>query len=602
MIANIRFLLFFLVLNIFHFNLSFSQLPSPLVSSSVSNSSILLNDSSCLNFSDYRRNFSNRNFGYYDNLISRFNVSYYDNLDFDFGPKAFYCYTHPKFVYSNLDTLKAVSNLQFVLGTKREQLLFLDHKQRLAKGLTAAFSYHSLVSEGFFKHSFAKSKAINFELKYNSEKYSLFAYSNFNNLESNEYGGIINNSKSLNGLSKNDLLQFAVNLLSDSRKNKSNFYGLKQNVKLFDISTDSLKTREVYLKVNLLLDKTAFNYKGIVDDFYEYAFLDTINTKDTSGYINLNSSVNLNFLQRSNENTLEISIGSERNDFNVLIDSLSTGFYDYSLKGHVSYSNSKWKTLLSSSYVLGDSYRNEQMSQNIYIENAFNKSIVSRIYAGFLYNRSVAPYTYLNFISNNFIWKNSFDKLAENTRIYGGFTLFNENVGVKFISNGFNDRFFVNSNATPDQTNKSEQLLSVELELNKSFNKFHFSSIICYSNSNSILLPVPEWRNESSISYRNKFFKNALKAEFGISAVYTSSWFAPAYMPSSGLFYIQNTSKVEGAPIIHFFTNLGIKSATIFLRIERLNYGILGSEYFYSPGYAAPPRTLKFGVFWLLKN
>jgi hypothetical protein len=601
MITKIRFLLFFLVSNVFFFHLSFSQRPSPSTSISFSNGTVLLKDSASLNISDYRRNYTNRKFGFYDNLISRFSVSNYESLDFNFGVRAFYDYTHQNFVYGNLDTLKAISNLQFVLGTKREQLLFLDHKQRLAKNLIAAFSYHSLVTEGFYKHSFAKSKAINAELNYSTEKYSAFAYANFNNLESNENGGLINEGQ-LNGLNKNQLLQLAVNLPADTRKNKSNFYGLKQNVKLADITNDSINSRGIYLDLNVLLDKTAYNYKGLVGDFYDNAFLDTLNTNDTLGCINLSSILNLKYLQRSNLCTSEFSISSERNDFDILIDSLSSNFYDYSLKAGVRFSNSKWKALLNSSFVLGNSYRNEQMFQDLFIENSNRKFILSRFYAGVLYSRTAAPFTYLNFISNNFIWNNSFNKLAENTNIYAGFTLYDEIVGLKFSSQSYKDRFFVNSSATPEQSTKIEQLNSVELELNKSIGKFYISILASYNNSNSVLLPTPEWRNESSFSYRSKFFKSALKAEFGFTVVYTSSWYAPAYMPSSGLFYLQNKSKVEGAPIVHFFTNLGIKSATIFLRIERLNYGAIGKDYTYAPGYAAPPRTLKFGVFWLLKN
>jgi hypothetical protein len=601
MITKIRFLLFFFVSNIFHFHLSFSQPLSPSISFPFYNCSSLSKDSTFLNLSNYRRNYTNRKFGYYDNLISRFSISNCESLDFDFGVKAFYDYTHQNFFYSNLDTLKAISNLQFVLGTKREQMLFLDHKQRLAKNLTAAFSYHSLVTEGFYKHSFAKSKAINVELNYNTEKYSAFAYTNFNNLESNENGGVIN-AKPINGLSKSELLQLNVNLPADSRKNKSNFYGLKQNLKLADIASDSINSRGIYLDLNVLLDKTAFNYKGLVGDFYDNAFLDTLNTNDTLGYINLSSIINLKYLQRSNLSTTEFSISSERNDFDLLIDSLSSDFYDYSLKAGIRFSNSKWKALLNSSFVLGNSYRNKQMFQNMFIENSNKKFILSRFYAGISYSRTAAPFTYLNFISNNFIWNNSFSKLAENANIYAGFTLYDEIVGLKFISHSYKDRFFVNSSATPEQSTKNEQLNSVELELNKSIGKFYLSILASYTNSNSVLLPTPEWRNESSFSYRSKFFKSALKAEFGFTVVYTSSWYAPAYMPSSGLFYLQNNSKVEGAPIVHFFANLGIKSATIFLRFERLNYGALGNDYFFAPGYAAPPRTLKFGVFWLLKN
>lgn len=600
MIFKVKLLLFLLVFNYVNSQSGFSQVPS-INSINSSFQFEAIKDSNFLNFSDYRRNFANRNIGYYDNLISRFNHPTQNVSDFNFGIPSFFGYTHQKFIYSDLDTLKALSNLQFVLGTKREQMLFLDHHQRLGKKLTAAFSYHSLVTEGFYKHSFAKSKAINAQLHYASGWYSFLVFSNFSNLESNENGGILN-TKDLNGLSKNDLLQFAVNLPSDTRKNKRNHYGIKQNIKLFNFHADSIRKSQLFFDFNILLDKTAFNYKGIVSDFYQNTFLDTVNTNDTLGFINLTSSMKLRYLRDSKLNKFELSLGIDRNDFDFLIDSLRPEFYDHTFKVNSVFSTQKFKAYLNSSLVFGDTYRKEQTIQNLFLQYNVNDKVLSGIYGGVSSNRTAAPYTYLNFISNNFIWNNDFRKLAVNTSFNLGFSFFKDFIRTKFISNSYNNRFFVNASALPEQSNKNEQLSFVELEVNKSIGKIYITSVSIYSKSNSVLLPTPEWRNETSVSYRNKFFKQALNAELGITGVYTSSWNAPAYMPATGLFYIQNDIKVEGAPIIHFFANLGIKSATIFLRVERLNYGILGSEYYYSPGYAAPPRTIKFGVFWRLKN
>ena len=600
MISKIRPFLFFLVISCLHLNLVFSQIPT--IDALPLNYNIEdLKDSSSLNFSDYRRNFAMRKIGYYDNLISRFNYQSFNTLDFDFGIPSFYGYTHQKFIYGKLDTLKAISNLQFVLGTKREQLLFLDHKQRLGKYLTAAFSYHSLVTEGFYKHSFAKSKAINGEIEYSSSNYSFLVFANFNNLESNEYGGIIT-EKQLNGLSKNELVQFAVNLPSDSRKNKRNFYGIKQNLNLFNLRNDSLRKDQLLLNFDILLDKTAFNYRGVVGDYYQNSFLDSVNTNDTLGYINLTSLVQLKYLNITKWNKFEFNIGFERNDLDLLIDTLTPEFFDYTFKVNSDFQSKKFKAYLNSSLIFGDSYRSEQTIQNLFVQYNVNDKILSEIYGAVSYNRTAAPYTYLSFVSNNFIWNNNYNKLAAKTGANLGVSLFKNFVRINFATNSYENRYFVSTSAIPEQSIKIEQLSSIELEINKSFGKIYFTSISCYSKSNSIYFPVPELRNETSISFRNKFFKQALNAEIGLTGVYTSSWFAPAYMPATGLFYLQNSLKVEGAPVLHFFANLGIKSATIFIRVERLNYGVLGSEYYYAPGYAAPPRTLKFGVFWRLKN
>ena len=68
--------------------------------------------------------------------------------------------------------------------------------------------------------------------------------------------------------------------------------------------------------------------------------------------------------------------------------------------------------------------------------------------------------------------------------------------------------------------------------------------------------------------------------------MYTDSWLAPAYNPALGSFYLQNNFKSEGFPVLNAFANMGISSATVFLKMERLNYGFSDIAYYLHPGYS----------------
>jgi hypothetical protein len=67
-----------------------------------------------------------------------------------------------------LDTNFAVSNISVVLGSTREQLLFLDHHQHITKKLSATISYHSVVSPGFVLNCLSVYRRFSSSLFFNS--------------------------------------------------------------------------------------------------------------------------------------------------------------------------------------------------------------------------------------------------------------------------------------------------------------------------------------------------------------------------------------------------------------------------------------------------
>jgi hypothetical protein len=79
---------------------------------------------------------------------------------------------------------------------------------------------------------------------------------------------------------------------------------------------------------------------------------------------------------------------------------------------------------------------------------------------------------------------------------------------------------------------------------------------------------------------------------------YTSAYYANAYMPATGQFYIQTEKKYGDYPFIDFFINAQIKTVRIFIKVDHLNSGLMGNYYMLTPHYPMSDRAFKFGISW----
>ena len=70
-------------------------------------------------------------------------------------------------------------------------------------------------------------------------------------------------------------------------------------------------------------------------------------------------------------------------------------------------------------------------------------------------------------------------------------------------------------------------------------------------------------------------------------------------MPATNQYYVQTSQKVGNYPFIDFFLNARIKPVRVFVKIDHLTQGFLGSNYSLTPGYLQNDRAFKFGLNWL---
>lgn len=105
----------------------------------------------------------------------------------------------------------------------------------------------------------------------------------------------------------------------------------------------------------------------------------------------------------------------------------------------------------------------------------------------------------------------------------------------------------------------------------------------------------------SSNYWRQPLFKGALITTLGFDLYYTTKYKASAYMPATGVFYLQNDYDVGGYPFLDVFLAIKIAKTRIFVSWNNLLNGgrFLGNNYFTTYNYPMKPRNIRAGLVWI---
>ena len=174
---------------------------------------------------------------------------------------------------------------------------------------------------------------------------------------------------------------------------------------------------------------------------------------------------------------------------------------------------------------------------------------------------------------------------ARNLSLQANYALINN-----FIYNGY-DR-------TPAQFDG--QLLVLSAFADKDFNlgNFHFRTRVLWQKaSNSDILHLPDISTYISTNYRFVVSK-VLFTQLGFDVRYNTAFYADAYDPATGLFYLQNQEKVGNYPYIDAYANLRLKRTRVFFQMMNIGSEFINKEYMTTPGYPMNRRTFRMGVAW----
>jgi len=216
---------------------------------------------------------------------------------------------------------------------------------------------------------------------------------------------------------------------------------------------------------------------------------------------------------------------------------------------------------------------------------------------GSIENR-VADYFQEKFYSNHFQWNNDFN--MEQRMVAGGsFDAPKHHLKVSANYALINNFIYNNEEGIPSQTSSELLILSAFIDKDFTHRNLHFRTRVLWQKaSNESFIHLPDL--SAFISGYYKFvISKVLYTQIGFDTRYNTAYYADAYSPSTGLFYLQNEKKYGNYPYIDFFANLRLKRTTVFFKMINAGTEFLSGEYFTVPYYPMPRSSFRFGVSWL---
>ena len=205
-----------------------------------------------------------------------------------------------------------------------------------------------------------------------------------------------------------------------------------------------------------------------------------------------------------------------------------------------------------------------------------------------------------DYISYN--WENSFENIENrefNLEFKSNkyFNLSLDYIGIK------NYTYFTKDNLNaikPFQYSDNINLIKLRVSREFSINKFFFDNQIQYqkiSNASGVL-NVPEIIARNSIYYSSHLLDKALFLQTGFSISYFSKFYMNSYDPLLSEFYVQNSKKIGGFPLIDFFINAKIQQTRLYFKLEHFNSSFTGYNFYSAPNYPYRDFSFRFGLVW----
>jgi len=499
------------------------------------------------------------------------------------------------------------TSLFYMFGAKDEELLDVVHTRNFGRNLNLSLHLQKQASTGFYDNIGTKSTNFDMDINYATanQRYTVLASYQFNKKELNENGGYENLEEIENPETEGSAnLSRAQSAIRDEGIFIGQSFGIGNRntnkeahiIPLFRLGYDFQYTRSYRTYSDEGdYDQIKRNY-FLNADFYNNIYFDSTFTRDSVNHSLFSNQANLWFFpskQRVKLHARQELIDYRQGDF---IDTL----YENYFTGAEFVFNTSDKYLFDMKFDYAfEGFRTGDFNLSANIGNQPKDSIPSIIYKASLGYKQVHPlFNELYYVSNNFIWHNDFSKQSSffvtlNVN-KSGYSL---DVDVGSVAN----LIYYDDEALAAQATESVQYLKLSFHKFLNWKKIFLDNRLQYQYfSNRDLIPLPEFMIWESIYYQDHLLKKILKFQVGFDVFYYSSHNGYAYMPVMNQFHLQSEKEVGSYPYIDFFINFQLKRAFFFFKMEHVNKGMFGLNYYQVPDYPMPKRAFKMGIKWTL--
>lgn len=541
-------------------------------------------------------------------------------------------------------TTKPFTQINYQLGSGKEQLINILHAQSPKPNLNFGFEYRLLNSPGFFVNQSANHSNYRLYSTYQGKRkrYAAYFFVMNNSIKNSENGGMKNNSY-LDTPVYYRRFSIPVNLASATFYNPNPFnsfvstgnenhdrtfflrqsydIGKKDSIEINDSTTE-------YLFYPKLRFQHTFNYTT-----YGNSFIDSLTSK-TRAAGTFDSALYQNWYDTTLSRTTTLfrvtdSWSIFSNDFSLLQfpDTKNTGQYllagiklenikgsfssgnktFYNIIAHGEYRN-KTRNKLWDILARGELYtagnNSGDYSAYVYLTRYFSRRWGN---VGIIFQNTNRTPSYIFNSNSSFNFGNNLSLAKENITVIKAMA---ENPFVSLSAANYfitNYTYFKNYRET-EQFSRIINILQLsvarKISLTKKWTLYSEAVVQLTDAASPIRLPLVFTRNR--FAYEGSFFKNNLNLSTGIEIRYYTPFKVYDYSPVMGQFFPQDSS-ISNRPDINAFLHFRIRTFTGYLRAENLNtlnftdFSFTKSN-FAAPHYISPGLIIRFGIQWNFVN
>lgn len=203
--------------------------------------------------------------------------------------------------------------------------------------------------------------------------------------------------------------------------------------------------------------------------------------------------------------------------------------------------------------------------------------------------------------SNHFRWNNDFNRTYR-TQIGGTLAIPTKRTHLDVTFENVSNHIYYDLEGMPRQADGSIQVLAANLRQDFRLGKFFLENNVVYQlSSRPEILPLPTLTLYHNLYYLDQWFK-VLDVQFGVDLRYHTAYYAPSYMPATGLFFIQDDVKIGNYPVMNAYLNFHLKQVRFFIKYYHFNQLFMEGDYFSMPNYPINPATFRIGISWNFYN
>ena len=496
---------------------------------------------------------------------------------------------------------------------KNETRFNIFHSQNVNPHFNFTLRMNIAKSAGQYNAQDSKNNFITLYSSYNSDNLNIHSGFISNTVKNNENGGLSNDTLLFNG-ADSDLLN--VNLNSSKSNFKGTYYfvnGEYRFGKVIETEEDSALFRPIFgIFFNTQYERHKQEFldeEEAGNTFFENTYYGENYLKDSINFNKLDNVLQLKQYENAERKT---SFGTRAFLGIDFINTLSPGPDTLNFKSVTNnYSNlyagggifrekgKFWTWNFDGKiYLIGRKAGQTELSGIISKPfTVLKDSAASLVLTGSI-NNMVADYFQEEFYSNHYRWNNDFS--MEQRMDFKG-SIISPKFKLKLSGNYaiINNYIYNNYQGIPSQTGKELFVFSVFADKDFNHRNLHFRVRALWQKaSDEEYIHIPDLSGFISAYYKFIVSK-VLFTQIGIDTRYNTKYFADAYSPATGLFYLQNEKEYGNYPYIDVYANLRLKRTRVFFKMANIGTNFLNGEYITTPHYPMPRSSFRFGLSWL---